>query len=427
MPRTSLNSVSSENGRRVYKEYQDGVEVHSSITDKKLLDRTESRSTTNTPNFRKFRGGKDGVHREDLPMNPFSYSLDRIDHPYGRVTEDFGSGRIGVETEVLGVGENFVPRGITSTIRDAVKSEALSKSLLELKDKKVDLGVMFAERESTGRLVLDSARKIYDAYRSTRRRDLKGALRALFGTDDVNSDVVRAGLTPPKKKGRPGKGISNTVRGSSDMWLQLQYGWKPLLNDVWNSAEALARQSGRPARFRVATSKTHRWQIADVEYYQGLPFRRVENGSFTRKYVYVFSYSNEVIHSLSELGLTNPALVAWELLPFSFVADWFIGIGNYLDTLDATLGLTFEKGCVTDFERWTIRTRSRSAGVAQATGRFVTHAFDGGRKRVICERAVLSDFPSPQLPRFDFSYKSDAHLASFFALLSQRFRGDPRR
>lgn len=30
------------------------------------------------------------------------------------------------------------------------------------------------------------------------------------------------------------------------------------------------------------------------------------------------------------LGLQDPELVAWELVPFSFVCDWFIPIGNYL-------------------------------------------------------------------------------------------------
>lgn len=30
------------------------------------------------------------------------------------------------------------------------------------------------------------------------------------------------------------------------------------------------------------------------------------------------------------LGLTNPELVAWELVPYSFVADWFIPLGDWM-------------------------------------------------------------------------------------------------
>jgi hypothetical protein len=31
------------------------------------------------------------------------------------------------------------------------------------------------------------------------------------------------------------------------------------------------------------------------------------------------------------LGLLDPELVAWELVPFSFVADWFIPIGQWME------------------------------------------------------------------------------------------------
>lgn len=33
--------------------------------------------------------------------------------------------------------------------------------------------------------------------------------------------------------------------------------------------------------------------------------------------------------------MLNPQSIAWELTPWSFVIDWFIPIGNYLNNLDA--------------------------------------------------------------------------------------------
>jgi len=38
--------------------------------------------------------------------------------------------------------------------------------------------------------------------------------------------------------------------------------------------------------------------------------------------------------------LTNPALVAWELVPFSFVADWFVPIGSWLTAIAPLIGIT---------------------------------------------------------------------------------------
>jgi len=45
------------------------------------------------------------------------------------------------------------------------------------------------------------------------------------------------------------------------------------------------------------------------------------------------------------MGLINPAEVAWELTPWSFVVDWFIPVGNFLEALTARAGVTFIDGC----------------------------------------------------------------------------------
>jgi hypothetical protein len=37
---------------------------------------------------------------------------------------------------------------------------------------------------------------------------------------------------------------------------------------------------------------------------------------------------------IRQMGVLDPLSVAWEVLPFSFVADWFIPIGTYLENLN---------------------------------------------------------------------------------------------
>lgn len=415
MPRTSKSDVTNLVGDRVYQEFTDGVLSYSSTTSRPLLDRTESRTTNNTLDFRSYRTNKSGLSKEDLPMNPFSYALNSYSHAYGQVIEELSPSVKSVETGVIALGENFIERGITTAKRNDIAAAALQKSLLDLKDKKVDLGVMYAERAQTGKLLVDSVTNFTEAFRAARRGNVSAALDALSGNSAAAEAISKRSSSAIKK-------VRGVRQSSSDVWLQLQYGWKPLLSDVYNSVEAVARQSNRPARFRVSSSKSYRWNNPEMESYQGLPVLRSETGIYTRKYVYVFSYSNEVIHSLSELGLTNPALIAWELLPYSFVADWFVGVGNYLDTLDATLGLTFEKGCVTDFERITIGYHGNRSGIAPATGRYVRHNFKARRKYVYCNRVPLTGFPSADMPKFDFTPKSVTHGVSFAALVSQRVK-----
>lgn len=52
-----------------------------------------------------------------------------------------------------------------------------------------------------------------------------------------------------------------------------------------------------------------------------------------------FTVRNSSVKSLVQLGLTNPAEVAWEVVPFSFVIDWFIPVGNFLSSLDSLVGV----------------------------------------------------------------------------------------
>jgi hypothetical protein len=40
-----------------------------------------------------------------------------------------------------------------------------------------------------------------------------------------------------------------------------------------------------------------------------------------------------------DFGLTELPLTAWELVPFSFVVDWFVNIGDWLEALTPKLGI----------------------------------------------------------------------------------------
>jgi hypothetical protein len=52
---------------------------------------------------------------------------------------------------------------------------------------------------------------------------------------------------------------------------------------------------------------------------------------------YRASFSSGNIRALGKTAF-NPLLTAWELVPFSFVVDWFIGIGDWLIAQSFTIG-----------------------------------------------------------------------------------------
>jgi hypothetical protein len=53
--------------------------------------------------------------------------------------------------------------------------------------------------------------------------------------------------------------------------------------------------------------------------------------------------------TLQDVGLSNPLLTGWEVLPYSFVLDWFVGVGDFLSAVNAFQGYSFKAGSCTQY------------------------------------------------------------------------------
>lgn len=178
-----------------------------------------------------------------------------------------------------------------------------------------DLGVFLGESHQTLKLISENATRIYKAFKKVKKGDVVGASKAL-------------GVLPPK-----GGSHSKNV---GSRWLELQYGWVPLVKDVHSAAEFLAKQLEFPLvrTYRVRRRKPLKLTTVAA----GSVFNANAHGE-TR---------GQIIARLSEVdvaqlsGLTDPASVAWELMPWSFVFDWFVPIGEYLSARSLASSLTGE-------------------------------------------------------------------------------------
>jgi len=121
----------------------------------------------------------------------------------------------------------------------------------------------------------------------------------------------------------------------SDAILEYQYGWKPLLGDVYSSMEVLANRNAMPFKhtFKVRRLITG-GKIIDI-------------GNCYAKHHVTHGVSIKVTMSTEPtlrdlLQLNNPLGVMWEVTPWSFVADWFLPIGGYLDAISVLRNFTFD-------------------------------------------------------------------------------------
>lgn len=186
-----------------------------------------------------------------------------------------------------------------------------------------NMSVFLGEGHQTLGLITNSAERIVKSMLKLWRRDPLGAARALVdGTDRVIKPINHR------------KFATGTL---SSNWLELQYGWLPLLGDTRGAAESLAHAMEVPFRKKFTVRK-RKEKMSTKQYGLNGPCRD------NRTYASWYSCDRLQIHiemaerpSLSwTLGLENPELVAWELLPWSFVIDWFLPIGQYLEARAAT-------------------------------------------------------------------------------------------
>jgi len=54
---------------------------------------------------------------------------------------------------------------------------------------------------------------------------------------------------------------------------------------------------------------------------------------------------------MDSIGLVNPAAILWELVPYSFVVDWIVPIGQFLENISAGVGLRFLSGYRTEWTK----------------------------------------------------------------------------
>lgn len=185
-----------------------------------------------------------------------------------------------------------------------------------------NLAVFLAEGRQSLQTIAGAATRIYQALKALKKGDVASATRIL-----LNGGRASGGSR------RKGKQLREQSRDLASDWLQLQYGWKPLLKDIEEACKYLAYLQDRPFTQHYRASKKAEW-AGNRSLGYGLSFwgSSLERITITAKITSV----NEA----ALLGLLNPSAVVWEAVPFSFVADWFIPVGTYLEALNLRSALT---------------------------------------------------------------------------------------
>jgi len=287
---------------------------------------------------------------------------------------------------------------------------AISRLYATVKNQKVDLATELSQIAQTLGLITDAAKRIAKGIIALKKLNLTGAIKAV---------------------------IPSNLKGVANDRLAYVYGVKPLLSDVVGAAEHLSEflRKVYALKRNGHAKKTIRLETSYDSYNEfGLfSVTKVTRDITIRvKYSVTYRISDKLDLELSRLGFTNPANVIWELIPFSFVVDWFIKIGDFLNTMNAFRGLKFVSAYRTLFIKesctmvTSIKSQAASAGdlVHDWSFSFPNDNSEWHRSsftRVFNTREILLDFPEIELPSFKSPVSLDHGLNSA-ALAIQKLR-----
>lgn len=311
---------------------------------------------------------------------------------------------------------------------DDLSHLALNRHFKKLQNQKIDLATETAQAMQTVNMIADIAKRLATAFLALKKLDVVKAFQALFPTSR--------------------KELAND-------YLVYQYGIKPLLGDIVGAAEHLAEYvlRARPVKSNGHAQKTFTFEEPLVSI-STTGFTRVKQKITTVKirvkYGSVFQISDDLARQAAQLGVTNPANVVWELVPFSFVADWFLPIGDFLSSLTSLNGLTIKESYKTVFiehteylvDAWVYEDSSvinpsgehptftesidpvYGSYTFQNPGPYgsgylfhLSHLENQSVKTVFCKREVIP-LPEVPLPRFK-SPVSLVHVEEALALITQ--------
>lgn len=131
-------------------------------------------------------------------------------------------------------------------------------------------------------------------------------------------------------------------RKASDIYLEGIFGWLPMISDIYAAVQVLGT-TYPVERVKGSGKATNSYTIKSTS---------TQAAVFTKASVRAsaeFKVTNLNLALLNQLGLLNPASIAWDAVPYSFVLNWFLPVGQMLNSLTDFIGFEAQNAYYTAF------------------------------------------------------------------------------
>lgn len=208
-------------------------------------------------------------------------------------------------------------------------SDMMSKLEERWKQSEFNVGVFAAEGKDSLRMMATRLESLRDAAVALKQKHLLAALKHMTGS------------VPPPHRARARNRMD--VGDLSGAWLELHLGWSPMMSDIYNAANIVMFMPWQNRVTVRASNKCSMQAAAEPEKWH------VEGQC--KRGVQIIVTCRSSPSWLDYWGLTNPAGIAWEATRMSFVVDWFLPIGRYLDNMHAVASVPVYSVTTTEYEK----------------------------------------------------------------------------
>lgn len=216
--------------------------------------------------------------------------------------------------------------------------------------------------------------------------------------------------------------IATAGLSAANAWLMYRYGIKPLIGSIDDVTKALQREI-RPdraftrAKETLSTSSTQTAAYDDSWYIHDYGIQKTETHE-----VRALSVDEIVLDMYHDIGISSKDLLTlpWELIPYSFVVDWFANVGDYFGALASFLNPRNLGSCLvqTDVLSET-RTKSGQRASYGRNGVVVTPSLSWVRRDAVFKNRLLGLTRPVLHVKFDYRFDRAERVGDAISLISQ--------
>lgn len=135
------------------------------------------------------------------------------------------------------------------------------------------------------------------------------------------------------------KGIAKTGKSTSQIVLEIQYGWRPLMSDAHEAGQWLAAAMDQTNRSHDNYTVTRRWQTQQAPSALAFGDPLLSFASEDTFWQARYQVLTESIQAAYTPTMWSLAEAVWERIPYSFIGDWFVPIQSYLNSMNTVTGI----------------------------------------------------------------------------------------